>query len=191
MYHNNFILPARCDIVAREQGSCGMRDGIRPKLMSAVPQAEVTVQRPDFTVADAEPTDLAELVDLDAKIAGYSRAEFWDSLFRQKAANATLYVIVARRAGKIIGYTLGEIRSWPVRDPICGWLYAVGVHKDHRLHKVATALMTELVARFRQNGVEAVRTVIDVDDHLLMSFFRSFGMTAGPFVELEMAIGQT
>jgi ribosomal protein S18 acetylase RimI-like enzyme len=71
---------------------------------------------------------------------------------------------------------------------MCGWLYAVGVDKDHRLQKIATALMSELVDRFRKNGVKAVRTVIDVDDHLLMSFFRSCGMTAGPFVELEMTI---
>jgi ribosomal protein S18 acetylase RimI-like enzyme len=166
-----------------------MRVETRPKLIGG--EADAVPLSPDCDVADAEAGDLAEIIDLDAKIAGYSRADFWHSLFRQKAASATLYVLVARRAGKIIGYALGEIRSWPVRDPICGWLYAVGVDKDHRLHKVATALMTELVARFRQNGVEAVRTVIDVDDHLLMSFFRSFGMTAGPFVELEMAIGQS
>lgn len=190
MYHNNFISLACWDNVVPEQGYRRMRAGTRPKLNAAA-QADVTAQRANFTVADAELTDLAEIIDLDARIAGYSRADFWDNLFRQRAANATLYVIVARRAGKIIGYTLGEIRSWPVRDPVCGWLYAVGVDKDHRLHKVATALMTELVARFRRKGVEAVRTVIDVDDHLLMSFFRSCGMTAGPFVELEMAIGQS
>jgi GNAT superfamily N-acetyltransferase len=190
MYHNNFILPACWDNVIPDQEYCRMRIGTKPKLTAAA-QTDVTAEHTDFTVADAELTDLPEIIDLDARIAGYSRADFWDNLFRQKAASATLYVIVARRAGKIIGYTLGEIRSWPVRDPVCGWLYAVGVDKDHRLHKVATALMTELVERFRQKGVAAVRTVIDVDDHLLMSFFRSCGMTAGPFVELEMAIGQS
>jgi ribosomal protein S18 acetylase RimI-like enzyme len=168
-----------------------MRAGTRPKTLKAAAQADVTAERADFTLAAAEVADLAEIIKLDARIAGYSRSDFWENLFRQKAASDTLYVIVARRAGKIIGYSLGEIRSWPVRDPVCGWLYAVGVDEDHRLHKVATALMTELVAHFRQKGVKAVRTVIDVDDHLLMSFFRSCGMTAGPFVELEMAIGQS
>ena len=121
----------------------------------------MTAQRADFTVADAELTDLAEIIDLDARIAGYSRADFWDNLFRQRAANATLYVIVARRAGKIIGYTLGEIRSWPVRDPVCGWLYAVGVDKDHRLQKVATALMTRVGGAFpeerRRSGAHGDR----------------------------------
>ncbi len=30
--------------------------------------------------------------------------------------------------------------------------------------------------------------MLHIDDHLLMSFFRSHGMTAGPFVELEMLL---
>ena len=86
----------------------------------------------------------------------------------------------------MIGYALGEIRSWPVCAPVCGWLYAIGVAKEYRQHKAASALMIELIARFKKCGVGSIRTVIDVDDHLLMSFLRSFGMTAGPFVELEI-----
>jgi len=148
-------------------------------------------RRQSVTLADAAASDLSELIDLDEKIAGYSRADFWRDLFRQKAANSTLFVLVARSSGLLVGYALGEIRSWPVRTPVCGWLYAIGVKKSHRLQKIATALMSELFSRFRQNGVEAVRTVIDVDDHLLMSFLRSIGMSAGPFVELEMAVGKS
>ncbi len=140
-------------------------------------------------LTDADASDLAELIDLDEQIAGYARADFWHDLFKQRASGTALFVLVARRSGRLVGYTLGEIRSWPVRTPVCGWLYTIGVEQDHRLQKIATALMTELVSRFRQNGVEAVRTVIGIDDHLLMSFLRSFGMSAGPFVELEMAVG--
>ena len=164
-----------------------MRAGTTPPNLMSAP-ADATTRLTDVTVSDAETADLAEIIDLDARIAGYARADFWNDLFRQKAASTTLYVLVARRAGKIIGYALGEIRSWPVRTPVCGWLYAIGVEKNHRLQKAASALMTELIARFKQNGVQAVRTVIDVDDHPLMSFLRSFGMSAGPFVELEMTV---
>jgi ribosomal protein S18 acetylase RimI-like enzyme len=148
-------------------------------------------ERRSLVLADAEASDLAEIIDLDEKVAGYSRADFWRDLFRQKAAGSTLVVLVARSSGILVGYALGEIRSWPVRTPICGWLYAIGVEKNHRLQKVATTLMTELISRFRQNGVQTVRTVIDVDDQLLMSFLRSYGMSAGPFVELEMTVGES
>ena len=142
----------------------------------------------DITVVAADAADLAEIIALDARITGFSRADFWKDLFRQLETSETLCVLVAKSAGKIIGYALGEVRSWPVRAPACGWLYAIGVEKEHRLHKSASALMTELISKFKKSGVGTIRTVIDVDDNLLMSFLRSFGMTAGPFVELELTL---
>jgi ribosomal protein S18 acetylase RimI-like enzyme len=144
--------------------------------------------RHGITVAEAHGSDHAQIIALDARITGFARADFWNELFRQRATNETLFILVAKSRGKIVGYAMGEVRSWPVRAPACGWLYAIGVEKEHRLHKTASALMVELIARFKKCGVEAIRTVIDVDDHLLMSFLRSFGMTAGPFVELEMTL---
>ena len=80
---------------------------------------------------------------------------------------------------------MGEVRAWPVRAPACGWIYAIGVAGSYRLQNVAAALMAAMIARFKANGAGAISTMIDVDDHLLMSFLRSSGMTAGPFVELE------
>lgn len=139
-------------------------------------------------VTEAEAGDLAEIVALDGKVTGFTRADFWADLFHRRKTSETLCILVARSGKGIIGYALGEVRSWPVRAPACGWLYAIGVDKQHRLHKAASALLIELIARFKASGVGAIRTMIDVDDHLLMSFLRSFGMTAGPFVELELTL---
>jgi ribosomal protein S18 acetylase RimI-like enzyme len=138
------------------------------------------------TVTEADASDLAEIIALDGKVTGFKRADFWTDLFHRRKTSETLSILVARMGGRIIGYALGEVRSWPVRAPACGWLYAIGVDKEHRLHKAASALFEAMVHRFKASGVGAIRTMIDVDDHLLMSFLRSFGMTAGPFVELEL-----
>jgi hypothetical protein len=46
-------------------------------------------------------------------------------------------------------------------------------------------LFDEICARFRKAGVQHVRTMLAKDAHLLMSFFRSLGMMAGPFIQLE------
>jgi ribosomal protein S18 acetylase RimI-like enzyme len=157
-------------------------------LIDSTPQPDKGGERRDVRVADATLSNLAEVIDLDARITGFARAEFWNDLFRRRAASNTLCVLVATSSGKIVGYAAGEVRSWPVRAPACGWLYAIGVDKRYRLHKYASILMAEFISRFKQSGVGAIRTVIDVDDHLLMSFLRSCGMTAGPFVELEMTL---
>jgi ribosomal protein S18 acetylase RimI-like enzyme len=139
-----------------------------------------------ITVREAEFSELSGIVALDAKITGFARLDFWNDLVRQAPGRGSPCILVARSADTIIGYAVGEIRSWPVRAPACGWLYAIGVDKEFRQRKVASALLTELIARFKKLGVTAIRTVIDVDDYLLLSFLRSFGMSAGPFVELEM-----
>ncbi len=196
MYHNALFPRAGAYNAASERAT-DMQNGseranTRRSKGAAVPAAAAM----DIRVTEAEADDLAEIIALDGQITGFRRADFWTDLFRQRRTSETLSILVARifdkripgkgSAGKIVGYALGEIRSWPVRAPACGWLYAIGVAEQHRLHKAASVLLAELIARFKKRGAGAIRTMIDVDDHLLMSFLRGFGMTAGPFVELEM-----
>ncbi len=144
----------------------------------------------DVTVVVADEADLAAIVALDARISGIARPEFWQHFDFQRLKSGTLCVLAAKKAGKVVGYAMGEVREWPVRGPPCGWVYAIGVEKDYRLQGAATMLMDRLVVHFRDNGVGAIRTMVNIDDHLLISFLRSLGMTAGPFVELEMSIEQ-
>jgi GNAT superfamily N-acetyltransferase len=144
----------------------------------------------DPVIVDASPTDLAAVIDLDAQLTGVARADFWNDFHHHRATSETLCLLIAKTADEIVGYAVGEVRAWPVRTPACGWLYAIGVKKEQRLSRTATALMAELTDRFRAHGVYTIRTMIDIDDYLLMSFLRSLGMTAGPFIELEMSIEQ-
>jgi hypothetical protein len=105
-----------------------------------------------------------------------------------QAASETLCVLAATKSDKSVGYAAGEVRSWQVRAPACGWLYAIGGEERCRLRRYASSLTAELISRFKQSGVGTIRTVMDVDDYLLMSFLRSCGMTTGSFVELEMTL---
>lgn len=178
-----------CHMIWRENGRNIMKAGKAKRINSltdARGRPNEEREDHDVTIVDATPNDLAEIIDLDARVTGFARADFWDELFRRRDTSDTLCVLVATGAGKIIGYALGEVRSWPVRAPPCGWLYAIGVDERYRLQKCGSTLMTELISRFKRSGVGVIRTVINMDDHLLMSFLRSFGMAAGPFVELEM-----
>jgi ribosomal protein S18 acetylase RimI-like enzyme len=157
-------------------------------LIDSTPQTDNSGERRDVRVADATFSNLAEFIELDARVTGFARAEFGNDLLRRRAASDTLCVLVATKSGKIVGYAAGEVRSWQVRAPACGWLYAINVDERYRLHKYASSLMAELISRFKQSGVGTIRTVIDVDDHLPMSFLRSCGMRTGSFVELEMTL---
>ena len=69
---------------------------------------------------------------------------------------------------------------WP-----CGWVFALGVQNHERLHGVGTAMLNALCQRFKQRGINKVRTMVDRRNREVLAFFRSQGMMAGPYLELE------
>lgn len=134
----------------------------------------------------AELDDLPAIVAIDADITGIQKPEIWYGYYAPVTTGAHHHLLVARYEGQVVGYAVGEVRAWDFGHPPCGWLLAISVRKDVRLAGVATLLFKRLQEDFRQRGVSMMRTMVHVDDHLLISFFRSHGMTAAPFIELEL-----
>jgi ribosomal protein S18 acetylase RimI-like enzyme len=139
----------------------------------------------DIEISQVRPQDLASIVEIDAGITGARKPELWRELVAECTTDANRCFLVARTNGRVVGYVVGEIRRWEFGSPPCGWLFTIGVRADYRLTKTGTELFEALVARFREKGVATCRTMLHIDDHLLMSFFRAQGLTAGPFIELE------
>ena len=66
----------------------------------------------------------------------------------------------------------------------------MGVDPDNRLDKVGSTLFDAMCDRLTSAGVDTVRTMLARDDELNMTFFRAQGMMGGPFIQLEMPLGQ-
>jgi GNAT superfamily N-acetyltransferase len=139
-------------------------------------------------IEHAKQDDLPAIVAIDADITGIQKPEIWYGYYAPAATGAHHHLIVARYEGEVVGYTVGEVRAWDFGHPPCGWLLAISVRKGTRLAGVGTLLFKALREDFRRRGVSMMRTMVHVDDHLLISFFRSHGMTAAPFIELELEI---
>jgi N-acetylglutamate synthase-like GNAT family acetyltransferase len=93
--------------------------------------------------------------------------------------------LVACDGDTVLGFIIGEVRAWEFGSPPCGWIFAVGVRNNIRQGGVGHVLLEALNDRFRKAGVSKVRTMLARDDTLIMSFFRSQGMMAGPFIQFE------
>ena len=91
---------------------------------------------------------------------------------------------------KLVGAIAGEIRAWEFGSPPCGWLFSMQVSPNERQAKVATRLFAELVKFFDKNGAQKIRTMVARDNHLMLSFLRSQGMRGGPYLELEVDLGE-
>ena len=86
---------------------------------------------------------------------------------------------------KIVGFIIGEVRDWEFGSRPCGWVFALGVRPDFRLSNVATRLYFAMCVFFKRAGVGKVRTMVARHNNAFHSFFRSQGMMAGPYVQLE------
>jgi ribosomal protein S18 acetylase RimI-like enzyme len=136
--------------------------------------------------------DLPEIVAIDAAVTGIEKRSYWSSVFRRYgvAGEAERQFLVAEEGGRVAGFVIGEVRDWEFGSPPCGWVFAIDVRPDARQHGVGARLLAAISAGFRRAGVKKVRTMLARDNTLILSFFRSQGMMAGPFIPLEMDLEQ-
>jgi len=142
----------------------------------------------DIVVRPARLADLDPVIAIDKTVTGLEKRDYWRSVFRRYAGNGQSgrQFLVADAGGRVAGFVIGEVRDWEFGSPPCGWVFGIDVRPDMRLAGVGARMLTAICERFRRSGVQTVRTMLARDNTLVLSFFRSQGMMAGPFIPLEM-----
>ena len=152
------------------------------------PTAGTPVPRP-ARIRNAQADDLAQVIDIDAGITGLRKARYWSEILRRYGGGrAQRFFLVAEGEERIEGYIVGDVRDWEFGSPACDWVFAIGVRPDARQGGIATRLLDAICDGFRRHGVTKVRTLLSRNNNLILSFFRSQGMMAGPFMPLEKDI---
>jgi len=143
---------------------------------------------PGITVRPARRADLEQVIAIDASVTGLEKHKYWLSVFRRYggAGRGEQQFLVALLDGKVVGFVIGEVRDWEFGSPPCGWVFGIDVDPNARLAGVGTRLLQAISAGFRAVGVRKLRTLLSRENTLILSFFRSQGMMAGPLIPLEM-----
>ena len=141
-------------------------------------------------IRPASAADVPSVIALDEEVTGLAKPDYWRDMFERYGAGRrdARYFLVAERQGRLDGFVIGETRAWEFGSPPCGWIFAIQVRPKTRLKGVGTRLFDALCDRFRKTGVVNVRTMLARDNTTILSFFRSQGMMAGPFIELETVL---
>ncbi|HTO46606.1 MAG TPA: GNAT family N-acetyltransferase [Burkholderiales bacterium] len=128
------------------------------------------------------------MIALDATVTGIEKADYWYEVFHRYGARGAKqrFFLVADTGGAIQGFVVGEVRDWEFGSPPCGWVFGINVRPEARLGGVGTQLLAAICDGFRRAGVTKVRTLLARENTLVLSFFRSQGMMAAPFIPLEM-----
>ena len=135
---------------------------------------------------DVDAADLASIIDLDRRLTGAAKRDYWQEGIAPQQDR--FFLVAETEGGAFAGFAIGEIRAWEFGSPPAGWIFAIQVDPAARQAGVGTALFDGLCLRFRASGIDRVRTMVDRRDHLILSFFRAQGLTAGPSLELEMEL---
>jgi ribosomal protein S18 acetylase RimI-like enzyme len=149
-------------------------------------------ESPDTTplieVRAVRRSDLDRVIDLDATVTGLEKRKYWLSVYRRYGSGERdeQQFLVALARGRVVGFVIGEVRDWEFGSPPCGWVFAIDVDPQARLAGVGTQLLHTISARFQRIGVRKLRTIVALENTLILSFFRAQGMMAGPLIALEM-----
>ena len=134
--------------------------------------------------------DLDSVIGIDAVVTGLEKRTYWLSVYRRygTGVHPERAFLVAELGGRVVGFVIGEVRDWEFGSPPCGWVFAIDVQQGLRQGGIGTRLLEAIAACFRAAGVTKLRTMLMRDNTLILSFFRSQGMMAGPLISLEMDI---
>ncbi|MDP1646740.1 MAG: GNAT family N-acetyltransferase [Rubrivivax sp.] len=145
----------------------------------------------ELQVRPVRQSDLPEVIALDATVTGLHKADYWQRVYRRYGigGQGLRHFLVAVHGGGVVGFMIGEVRDWEFGSPPCGWVFAIDVDPRARQQGVGTRLLAAMRERFERVGVRVLRTLLASDNPLILSFFRSQGMTAGRLIPLELAIG--
>lgn len=169
-------------------------DGARNSVTETASESQRTSV--NIEIRSGRTGDLDNIIALDAKNTGLEKPDYWHETFARFDGRDDRFFLVAESVSlgaepnraNFLGFIAGEIRAWEFGSPPCGWILTIGVDPEFRVNGIGTRLFDALCAAMKSTGVSTVRTMLARDDRLNMAFFRSQGLMAGSFIELEKSI---
>lgn len=151
----------------------------------------------DITLRMLTLDDVDEVVAVANRIQGIAdEATARENLrreLRSQLSETTEFSVGAEAQSGIIGYIVGERRSWEFGSPEeVGWIRILGIHPDYQDMGIGRRLSDEIFRRFERAGVHRVRTIVGWDESDLLPFFHSLGfdMNQSTVLERSIDIGQ-
>lgn len=134
--------------------------------------------------------DLDAIVEIDRKVLGKPRREYWKNLIELPTLRYPLSCLVAEYEGQVIGFIVGEVSGWEFGIPdTIGWISTIGVDPDYQHRGVAKKLGQEYIKNLKTIGVRIIYTLVNWSDWDLLKFFRAMGFSrGGDMINLELKI---
>ena len=135
------------------------------------------------------PADMERIVEIDIKVLGKPRPEYWEMKVELVQKQALVSSLVAELEGTVIGFVIGDVSRWEYGLPEnIGWIDTIGVDPDYQRKGIAKLLFREMTKSLKKVGVDSIITFVTRRDWKLLKFFNSVGFQKGDLLNLELDI---
>jgi len=140
-----------------------------------------------ISIRDAVISDLDAVIALDQMAPTKDKSAYWSSIFNHYVHRdkKDRHFLVAESNNKVVGFIIGEVRAWEFGSPPSGWVFALSVSPEAREMSIGKRMFDAISERLKEAGASTVRTMVDLDNKLTLSFFRGMGLRTGRYIELE------
>ena len=147
--------------------------------------------QPEVQVRPLREGDIEAVVRIVRAVTGEGNDGFWRGMLRAYLmgegnlpdALSPSLCQVAEKAGRIVGFMIGDVQSWQFGIPRCGRILAVGIHPEERLSGAARQLAEAFFDQFRRLRVPFVQCQVRPGDPL-GEFFRKVGFSESDWITL-------
>ena len=150
-------------------------------------QSEIEIRR-------IQSGDIPAIIALDERVTEIAKPEYWQEIYERYSTRRMdeRFFLVACSVGeaecKVLGYIVGAVRGWEFGSAPSGWIFGFAVEADTRQQGIGEKLFMAISAEFAAADITTIRTMVPRQNALHMAFFRSEGMVAGPYIQLEMEL---
>jgi ribosomal protein S18 acetylase RimI-like enzyme len=143
-----------------------------------------------LTVRQLTKDDLDSIVEIDTKVLGETRRDYWvTKIIKQADTRPPDASLVSEIDGKVIGFILGEVSGWEFKVPNnIGWIDTIGIDPDYQNRGIAKVLANALVANLKNYSVDTIYTLVNWNDWDLLQFFHAMGFSRGDMINLVLKV---
>ena len=132
-------------------------------------------------------SDLPQIVEIDIKVLGKSRPEYWENKLEMVQHRAQISTLVAELDGKVVGFIIGGASRWEYGlSEDVGWIDTIGIDPDYQRKGLAGVLFRHIVENLKEMGVKSINTFVKRRDWKLLKYFESMGFQTGDMTNLEL-----
>ena len=144
-----------------------------------------------FEVRVMKQDDLQAIIDIDARVAGSERIEYYEKKIARMLDDQGQIVtsLVAVENGHIIGFIMGNVYmgEFGIPDHTAS-LDTIGIDPDYAGEGVGARLLDEFIRHVKTAGVDNIQTLVDWKDVNLLKFFNRNGFAPSTTINLEKQI---